>query len=349
MSFDLKEQKNQIIADKSTEVKKDKNKKEFISPNENNQQNNSAISIEKDNLDSKENQKELKFLQLSEYYMKNISEELISKYGNYYLSSFDQKKLKIPPEGFMSKHKINLKIRTKMVDWMLEVFHTLNSNELTIFAAVNIMDQYFWKCKDILKSEDVHLIGVVCIYLASKTYDLLPIPINNLIHSVAHDMFTQKTIKETEKKIVKAIDFEVMIPTTYEFIQFLLYDFYINNKSTIDELNIKPKLGIFENCAIWLAKMCNHFEKYSSVPPTYLSLGCVLIAFDMMKDSCETFNEDMQKFFKDWLQFLINKIGKTPEIKSTIQNIYISIEASYREFRQMNLGNLVKHHELYFD
>ena len=159
----------------------------------------------------------------------------------------------------MDRHSINPIIRTKMVNWMLEVFHSFQSNEDTIFAAVKIMDKYIWKTKDILKSEDIHLIGIVSMYLASKTYDMIPIQMNKLIHLVGHDLFDRKTIKDMERKIIKAINFDLMTPNAYEFIQFLLYDFYLNNKESIIGLKLKKMLDILENCSIWLAKLCNHF------------------------------------------------------------------------------------------
>ena len=352
MNFTPKEKNVNIIADKSTKIKNDPQKKEIKSlsnfdldlktPTSDNHKNKNSKNIPKKN-------EELKFFGVSEYYIKEISEELISKYGHYFLKSFDQKYLDIPPSDFMTRHNINPIIRTKMVNWMLEVFHSFKSNEETIFCAVKIMDKFLWNSKEIIKSEDIHLIGIVCIYLASKTYDLIPIQMNNLIHLVGHDIFEQQSIKEMEQKIVKTINFDLMTPTTYEFIQFLLYDFYINNKKSIVCLKLKKMLDVLENCSIWLAKMCNHFEKYSSVSPIYLSVSCVIIAYDMMKDNSKSLNEDMQKFFKDWLKFLYNNIAKSPEIKGEIEKIYKDIEESYKKYEKMNTKNLMKFHELYFD
>ena len=159
----------------------------------------------------------------------------------------------------------------------------------------------------------------------------------------------RKVLKKWKKKILKTINFDLITPNTYEFIQFLLYDFYINNKESIEGLNLKKMFDILENCSIWLAKMCNHFEKYSSVSPIFLSVSCVMIAYDMMKDNCKLLNENMQKFFKDWLKFLFTNIAKTPENKNEIEKIYKSIGISYNDFEKMNLKNLVQYHELYFN
>ena len=352
MSITQKEKDTELIADKSTEMKNDPKNKEFLSPSNINNKQNTENSMSPSRLKPKldrNNKEELKFFGVSEYYIKGISDELISKYGNYFLKTFDQKNLDIPPVDFLSRHKINPSIRTKMVNWMLEVFHSFKSNEETIFSAVKILDKYIWKTEDVLKNEDIHLIGIVCMYLASKTYDIVPIQMNNLTHLVGHDIFEQKSIKEMEKKILKTINFDLITPNTYEFIQFLLYDFYINNKESIEGLNLKKMFDILENCSIWLAKMCNHFEKYSSVSPIFLSVSCVMIAYDMMKDNCKLLNENMQKFFKDWLKFLFTNIAKTPENKNEIEKIYKSIGISYNDFEKMNLKNLVQYHELYFN
>ena len=145
MSFVQDKSNIESIADKSTEIKNEPKKKEIQSPSE---FKNAASPLNSSNpIQSEESNKkeELKFFGISEYYIKQISEELISKYGNYFLKTYDQKNLDIPASDFMSRHKIKLSIRTKMVDWMLEVFHSLNSNEETIFCAVKIMDKYIWK------------------------------------------------------------------------------------------------------------------------------------------------------------------------------------------------------------
>ena len=78
-----------IIADKSTGIKNEPLKKEIISPSRFNANKKEFSSLDSKN-DSKDKE-ELKFFGVSEYYIKEISEELISKYGNYFLKSFDQK------------------------------------------------------------------------------------------------------------------------------------------------------------------------------------------------------------------------------------------------------------------
>ena len=352
MSFQKIEKNMELLEDNNTKIKKEPDKKEIKSPSNFEINDNSFFSVDLDNLSPEKeikNKKEIKFFGVSEYYIKEISQELILKYGQFFLKTFSQNNLQVPPLDFISKHKINPLIRTKMVNWMLEVFYSFKSNEETIFSAVKLMDKYIWKSKDKIQNEDIHLIGMVCIYLASKAYDITPIQLNSLITLVGHDIFDQETIKNMEKKIIKTINFDLLIPTTYEFIQFLFFDFYFNNKENIVGLKIKRLLEILKNCSIWISKMCNHFEYYSSVSPINLSFACIIIAYDMMKKNCKSLNSSSEKFFKDWLQFLFKNIAKKSEIKDEIEKIYESIEKNYKEFEKMNLKNLYKYHTLYFE
>ena len=71
----------ELIADKSTEIKNEPQKKEIQSPsNFNDNLKNISSNDSKRELKDKD---ELKFFGISEFYIKEISEELISKYGNF--------------------------------------------------------------------------------------------------------------------------------------------------------------------------------------------------------------------------------------------------------------------------
>ena len=93
MSLNQKENDQQFIANKETEIKNEPQKKPAISPSlfEANQK--SFSSMDSLNFNSKniQGKEELKFFGVSEFYIKEISQDLISKYGNYFLKSFDKK------------------------------------------------------------------------------------------------------------------------------------------------------------------------------------------------------------------------------------------------------------------
>ena len=309
--------------------------------------NQDSISTENNEINIKEKDKTIN---VYSFYIKNLSEQALLKYGSYYLKSFNLKENKILPENFMKKHKISSFIRGKMVNWMLEIFYHFRSNEETFLAAVEIMDKFIYKYKKKeLTDENIHLIGMVSIYIASKVYDLIPIQLDNIIHQIGHDEYNQKEILVMERKIIKTINFDVFSINSFDLIRFLIYDFYVNNKVTFKTLNADKYMDMLTNSSIWIYKMCKHFEEYSSILPLFLSLACLLIGYDFMRDNCDTFNGEIKDFFKQWLTFLYNKVGKKPDVKEKIESIYKKIQKSYNNYRNSSFHNLTLYHELYFD
>ena len=287
-------------------------------------------------------------IDLDSYYETTLSKDLIIKFGPYYLQTFDKKNIHIPPDNFIIRHNFTPKLRTRMVDWMLEIFNIYDSDENTFFAAVKIMDKFFWKCCKPISNKSIHIIGVGCIYIASKAYDLCPITMKDIIDNIVHNVFTEKKIKDIEQIILKTINFDIMQPTASEFIQFLLYDLYMVNKSTIKKFRLKNIIDIVENCAMWIAKMCCHFEKYSSKLPTHIALVSLLIGYEMVKDNKKLESNEKQ-FFVDWLEFLFEKTGNNGDNKKKIDLLYQDVYKTFYKFKKMEYKNLMKYHELYFD
>ena len=329
--------------------------KSFAHPKENKEilkkfeLNQDSVSTENNEINLNINE-ENKGINLCSFYTKNLSEQALRKYGGSFFKSFSLKENIILPSNFMEKHKISSFMRSKMVNWMLEIFYTFRSNEETFLAAVEIMDKFIYNYKKkILADENIHLIGMVSIFIASKVYDLYPIQLSNIVHQIGHDQFSQKEILNMEKKIIKTINFDVFSSNSFELIRFLLYDFYTNNKANFKSLNAEKYMDMLTNGSIWIYKMCKHFEEFSSVSPLLLSLGCLLIGYDIMRDNCESFNGDVKNFFKKWLTILFNKVGKKQEIKQKIETIYKDIQKSYDKYKNSSFKNLISYHELYFN
>ena len=294
-----------------------------------------------------------KKIKLCLFYIKKLSEKALLQYGSNFLKSFYLKEEDNTtlPENFMENHEISSYMRTKMVNWMLEIIYTCHSNEETFLASVEIMDKFLYKyTKKVLKNENIHLIGLVCIYIASKVYDLIPIQLNNIINQIGHNKFSKKEILITERKIIKTLDFDIFSLNSFDLIRFIIYDFYENNKDVIKALKAEKYLDMFTNSSIWVFKMCKHFKEYSSIKPLLLSFSCLYIGYDFMRDNCVDFIGVVKDFFKQWLSLVYNKIGKKKEVKDKIETICKQIQKSYNnDYKASSFQNLIHYHELYFE
>ena len=57
---------------------------------------------------------------------------------------------------------------------MIEVMCSYKCKNQSFFLAVNYMDRYFSLVKEEITPEKLHLIGVTCIFMASKYEDIYP-------------------------------------------------------------------------------------------------------------------------------------------------------------------------------
>lgn len=195
-------------------------------------------------------------------YLERENQALIHNYGpELYDCSRDMESVGVFPD-LLKRHKIESQTRTKMIDWMLEVLYAYNSDAQTIFLAVHILDSYIFKTRNMLTNADVHLAGIVAMYMASKMEDIIPLRMSLVKPKIGHNKFSEKEIKKKERQILETIDFEVIATSTYDFIKTFLFDFCHNNREYIEELKMHHHLESFENVSIYLAKMMFHHEDF---------------------------------------------------------------------------------------
>ena len=161
------------------------------------------------------------------------------EYGDSILNDLLEKEETISSP--LEKHEITPRMRMKMVDWMIEVFSNVKTSEATFFMAVNIMDRYFKYTTISHKPEDLHLIGLVCIFVSSKFCDIYPIKLRALCEKIAHNKYKSEDILQMEDTIMKCLNYDILKPTTFDFMNFYFEDlfyFFENN------FNIKNKILI---------------------------------------------------------------------------------------------------------
>ena len=198
-------------------------------------------------------------------HQEKLNEILISNYGTeIYDFSVELENRNYVPFP-LENHKIDSDIRTKMIDWMLEVLGAYNSEIFTFNLSVQIMDLYISKCKSVLSNNDVHLIGIVSMFIASKMEDICPIRMSHVRTKISHGKFSEKDIRKKEKMVLEALNFEVLTTSTSDFIKTFIYDFIHNNRMQIEKFEMWHHIDAFENVTIFLSKLIQHsveFNKY---------------------------------------------------------------------------------------
>ena len=135
-------------------------------------------------------------------------------------------------ENYLNNHKITERMRTRMVDWMIEVLSNYHCDESTYFESINLMDRYFKQCeikKQVLLPAELHLIGVTSMFIASKYQDIYPLRLKIVQDKIAHNKLTCQEIKNKEDEMMRYLNYNIGLPTMWDFITIFMEEiFYIN-------------------------------------------------------------------------------------------------------------------------
>ena len=261
-------------------------------------------------------------------------------------------------KNVLEKHRITPQMRLKMVDWMVEIFTIIQTNDITFFNAVNIMDKYFYKTEISYNPSDLHLIGICSIFIASKFCDINPIRLKFLIEKIGHGKFNKEEIIKKEEEILNTLQYDILKPTIYEFTTFFYEDifftyennFNIKNKTiqnylkhfienhsykdlSLKQYNFKKyeiiskytdNLRNFIKCIlIYLLKMCCQDYQIINEKKSLISAACIIVAFKI----CEQINKD--KYIDEFIMERLQLLSK--------ENIYSIMELSSKIlFRAQN-------------
>jgi len=201
------------------------------------------------------------------------------QFDNYYGEEYTQALKKNVPdlEDFLKSTAVSENLRARMIDWMLEVFNFFRpaSDDYTYFKAIILMDLFFkynqrQRTGRRLQDSDVHLIGLTCIFIATKYEDNRHILIDSLIKNACKGKFEPRNVIETEIEILAAIGFNSSIPTHLEFI-----DSILNNSFEDQSTEFFHKIRY---SAIFLMKRCIYFKSLAASKMDSLALACVILS-----------------------------------------------------------------------
>lgn len=128
----------------------------------------------------------------------------------------------------LAKHDIGPDHRAKMVSWMIEVLSDLGCATQALFLSARYLDLYFKRHKTALPLSQLHKAGATALLLASKFEDVTPIPLQKLHEDIVHKAFTADQLKKSELKMLKVLDFDLDVPTTLDFLGYLIDKLEVN-------------------------------------------------------------------------------------------------------------------------
>lgn len=168
-----------------------------------------------------------------------------------------------------------------MIDWILKVCRVFRQSSETTFRAVYLLDLYFQSQLAPIFSEDLHLLGVVSIFVASKFSETKMISMSQLVKSIGKDHFSAEQIRKKEQEFLKTIDFRLNQPTVFSIASILL---------RVLELPEKCRSHVEEFAELFLKIFLFGYDVVSEFDSKTLAAASVIIALKLFEYSNEDFS-----------------------------------------------------------
>ena len=144
-------------------------------------------------------------VQVLEEYYQNITQFLIKK----------DTENSIRKDYMHSQKDINSKMRAILVDWLVDVHQKFELLPQTFFSCIQLLDRYLEK-KKIIRTH-LQLIGICCLMIVSKIEEVYSPMVKDYL-AVCDNAYTRRELLEMESEILLIINFNVLCPTSYDFL-----------------------------------------------------------------------------------------------------------------------------------
>lgn len=110
---------------------------------------------------------------------------------------------------------INEKMRSILVDWLVEVHLKFKLVPETLYLTVNIIDRYLASTK--VSRPKLQLVGVTSLLIASKYEEIYPPELRDLVY-ICDRAYSKSEILDMEETILKGLSYSITIPSAHAFL-----------------------------------------------------------------------------------------------------------------------------------
>ena len=174
-------------------------------------------------------------------------------------------------------------MRKIVTDWMLEVCEDQQCQPEVFFLAVNYLDRFLSLVN--IKKNQFQLLASVCILLASKFSQVIPITTDQLILYADHSI-TKEEMKQWELFILEILGWELSVPTVHSFLSHFV------NRSSNDNSNNGLSLEVERQAESLLSLAATEY-KFITTRQSMLAAAALSTAVQISQTS------DQEKVFQE--------------------------------------------------
>lgn len=139
-----------------------------------------------------------------------------SEYVTRMYENFNQLERQYMAKNYLADQpNITEKMRSILIDWLVEVHLKFKMVPETLFLTVNLIDRYL-TFKQVRRSK-LQLVGVAALSLASKYEEIYPPQVKDLVY-ITDRAYNKQEILEMETDIANTLEYQLTVPTIHSFL-----------------------------------------------------------------------------------------------------------------------------------
>ena len=264
------------------------------------------------NLENKETEEEkVKYFDTSKINNIQVPKDYINIIYYNLLKEEDKGILPQVEYDYMKNQKeINDKMRSILIDWIIDVHFKFGFTDETLFMTVSIIDRYLTVTQ--IKRSNFQLLGITALLIACKHEEIDLPKVDDFIY-ITDNAYVKNDVIKMEEDVLSKLNFEFLYPSPIKFFEYLSLHFnfekkhhlmgkYLMETFLLDIKNTKFKPSIISCACAYIVMKFFKFQNY------YESYQKKFYTLDENKDKYSEFN--IKECARDICLFVDN-INKT--------------------------------------
>merc|ERR1712088_724806 len=155
------------------------------------------------------------------------------------------------------------KMRSVLVDWLVEVHQQFSLLQETLFLAVAILDRYMQERAEKVERKKLQLVGVTSMFIAAKYEEMYAPEIGDFVY-ITDNAYSESQIREQEVEMIKHLNFCLERPLPLHFLR------RFSKVAQVDTT--------IHNLAKYLMELAIVEYKFCHVPPSKLAAASLAIS-----------------------------------------------------------------------
>jgi len=172
------------------------------------------------------------------------------------------------------------KMRTVLVDWLIQVHSQFNLLQETLYLTVAILDRFLQENACKVERKQLQLVGVAAMFIASKYEEMYAPEIGDFVY-ITDRAYTEPQIREMEMKILATLNFDLGRPLPLHF------------------LRRNSKAGNVDALTHTLAKYAMELTlvdyKMAHIKPSVIAASALALSLKVLEDRNRTHEEEKTK------------------------------------------------------